>query len=138
MTRLFICCLFLLTTNVSKAQSSQKRDSTGVEISDKTFTLVEVESTFPGGNQAWVEFLGHDLIYPKKAVRKKIEGQVVARFIVDIDGSLTDIEVVSGPPELSDVVINALKKSPAWNPAYQNGKKVKSYKSLPINFKLPD
>jgi len=97
---------------------------------------LEIESEFPGGTIGWNRFLARTLVYPDKAIRKNIQGVVYARFIVEKDGSLSDIAIVSGPKELWPAVLDVLKQSPNWHPAVQNGKKVKSYKSQPFNFKL--
>ena len=134
MKRIMICSFFCLYAGLLKAQTIPQTDS--ALSAEKTFTKVEIESSFPGGNKGWSEFLGNTLVYPPKAVRKKIEGQVVARFIVATDGSLSDIEIVSGPKELWPAVIDALKQSPNWKPAFQHGKRVKSFKQQPFNFRL--
>lgn len=99
---------------------------------------MELESTFPGGVRGWNAFLSRTLVYPPKAVRKNIQGQVMAQFIVEKDGSLSNIEIISGPKELRNAVLDVLKQSPNWKPALQNGKKVKSYKKQPFNFKLKE
>lgn len=104
--------------------------------SDSVFTKVEVESDFPGGQQAWLQFLQANLEYPKKAVRKEIQGMVVLQFIVCTDGSVCNAEAISGPPELRKAALEALKKTPNWTPASQSGKLVKSYKKQPIIFRL--
>jgi protein TonB len=75
-------------------------------------------------------------VYPKKAERKKIEGTVVVQFIVDKDGTISNISAVSGPELLQEAATEVIKKSPNWTPASQNGRKVKSYKKQPITFKL--
>jgi len=103
---------------------------------DKTFTKVEIESEYPGGAAAWYRYLSKNLVYPDEAVSAEIQGQVVVRFIVDKEGNVSDVEAVSGPEELRDAAVRVIKKSGNWNPAIQNGRKVKSYKSQPINFKL--
>jgi TonB family protein len=97
---------------------------------------VEIESTFPGGNKAWANFLGTNLVYPKKAVRKRIEGTVLLQFIVDKDGAVSDLRALSGDPLLAEAALKAMAESPRWKPAMQNGKLVKSYKKQPIVFKL--
>ena len=137
MKRIVICIFFCLSAGLLKAQTATQADSV-VKIGndEMIFAKVEIESSFPGGNKGWSVFLGNTLVYPPKAVRKKIEGQVVARFIVDTDGSLSNIEIVSGPKELWPAVLDALKQSPNWKPAFQHGKKVKSYKQQPFNFRL--
>src|SRR5450432_2877080 len=135
MKRIIIIGMLMLTIFSGKAQSSPKGDTTK-KTELLTFEKVEIESAFPGGTKGWYDFLYSKLVYPKKAVRKKIVGQVVAKFIVEKDGSLSNIEIVSGPPELGQAVLDVLNQSPKWTPAVQNGKVVKSYKSQPINFSL--
>jgi protein TonB len=97
---------------------------------------IEIESEFPGGAKAWLQFLNEHLTYPKKAVRKRIEGTVLLQFIVDKDGSISDLKALNGDPILIEAALNAMKDSPNWRPAVQNGKRVKSYKKQPISFKL--
>src|SRR5450432_1374310 len=103
---------------------------------DKTFTKVEIESEYPGGIAAWYRYLSKNPVYPDEAVSAEVQGQVVVRFIVDKEGVVSDVEAVSGPNELRDAAVRVIKKSGSWNPAIQNGRKVKSYKSQPVNFKL--
>ena len=61
---------------------------------------------------------------------------VVLQFIVNKDGSLSDVEAISGPPELRKAAVDAIKKSPRWIPGEQSGKVVRSYKKQPIVFRL--
>jgi periplasmic protein TonB len=103
---------------------------------DKTFTKVEIESDYPGGFAAWQRYLNKNLVYPDDAINAEIQGQVVVRFIVDKEGNVSDVEAISGPQELRDAAVRVIKKSGQWLPAVQNGRKVKSYKSQPINYKL--
>jgi periplasmic protein TonB len=97
---------------------------------------VEIESQFPGGPTAWLAFINSHLEYPKKAARKKIEGTVMLQFIVDKDGSISDLKALSGDPLLAEAALKAMADSPRWKPAVQNGKLVKSYKKQPVVFKL--
>ena len=135
MKRIFTVAILTWSVLSGNAQSSTQEDS-AKKTTLRTFDKVEIESEFPGGTKAWYEFLSSKLVYPKKAYRKRIEGQVVAKFIVEKDGSLSNLEIVSGPPELWQAVMDVLLQSPKWTPAFQNGKVVRSYKSQPINFKL--
>lgn len=95
-----------------------------------------VESSFPGGDPAWNKFLAHNLVYPDKAIRKKVDGTVVVQFIVDKDGSIYDIKAISGPKLLQDAAMDVIRNSPKWKPAIVKGVKLKSYKKQPITFKL--
>ena len=100
------------------------------------FTKVEVESEFPGGQQAWSNYLFKTLKYPQPAINANKQGTVVIQFIVDTDGKISDVEAISGPKELQAESIRVIKESGNWVSAVQNGKKVKSYKRQPITFKL--
>lgn len=137
---LAFCC------NNGYAQSTDNHDSTRNNASGKQIVLgsadtttllkVEIESEFPGGPQAWLRFLNANLVYPDKAVKKKIQGTVLLQFIVDKDGSISDLKALSGPPLLAQAALEAMQHSPHWHPAVQNGKRVKSYKKQPIVFRL--
>lgn len=109
---------------------------TQIDTSSKTYTKVEIESEFPGGPKAWFKFLSEHLVYPKKAIRKKIEGTVLLQFIVDKQGNITDLQALSGDPILQEAALKAMAESPKWVPAVQNGRVVKSYKKQPIIFKI--
>lgn len=97
---------------------------------------VEIESEYPGGITAWQRFLNRNLHYPQDAVDNEIQGTVVVQFIVDKEGNVSDVEAVSGPPELKAEAVRVIKKSGKWTPAIQNGRKVKSYKKQPIGFRI--
>jgi protein TonB len=136
--------LFCIYNCGAQTATAQKQVDTTVTIDtaltardiDKAFKKVEIESKFPGGERAWINFLQENLTYPKKAVRKKVQGTVVLQFIVDRDGTVSDIEAISGPEELQQGAIDVLKKTPNWIPATQGGRKVKSYKKQPIVFRI--
>ncbi|THU33502.1 energy transducer TonB [Niastella caeni] len=133
-------------------QASAQNDSTKKQVittvkSDTTqktrnaegaLLKVEVESEFPGGIQGWQTFLHKNLTYPKTAISKRIQGMVILRFIVCTDGTVCDIEAISGPEELRQSAIDVLKKTPNWIPAMQDGKQVKSYKKQALYYLLDD
>lgn len=103
---------------------------------DKTFTKVEIESSYPGGAAAWTRYLLKTLRYPQEAQDNEIQGTVVVQFIVDKAGMVSSVEAISGPSELRDEAVRVIKKSGQWTPAVQNGRQVKSYKKQPIVFRL--
>jgi protein TonB len=103
---------------------------------DKTFTKVEIESSYPGGAAAWQRYLNRNLRYPQDAIDNEIQGAVVVQFIVDKEGNVSEVEAISGPNELRDEAVRVIKKSGKWTPAVQNGRQVKSYKKQPIVFRL--
>lgn len=103
------------------------------------FIIVEDMPIFPGGNDEMFKFIDKQLIYPSSAMKNKIEGMVVCNFIVEIDGSISDITVVrSISDELDKEAIRIIKSFPKWIPGKQGGKAVKVKFTLPIKFTLPN
>lgn len=138
---LAFCCNNLQAQTGNKPPDSLTRKASTMQVvmpngDTATFTKVEIESEFPGGAQAWQQFLGANLVYPEKAIKKIIQGTVVLQFIVDKDGSISDLKALSGPDILKQAALAAMQHSPRWIPAVQNDKPVKSYKKQAINFKL--
>ena len=109
-----------------------------VEDWDRTFTKVEIESEYPGGQSAWRRYLNKTFRYPQQAVDDGIQGTVVVQFIVDKEGVVSDVVAISGPTEggLREEAVRVIKRSGKWTPAIQNGRHVKSYKKQPITFRL--
>jgi len=105
---------------------------------DSVFMKVEIQSSYPGGDEAWKRFLIKNLSnnYPQEAADRGIQGKVVVKFIVDKKCNVSNVEAVEGPRELYDLAIKVIKKSGKWEPAQQNGQIVNSYKSQPIVFSL--
>jgi len=105
---------------------------------DALFRKVEIESSFPGGTQAWARFLNKNLHYPDEGMSNGVEGTVMVQFIVDKDGHISDAVAISGPEQggLREEAIRVIKKSGQWTPAVQNGRYVKSYKRQPVIFRI--
>jgi N-acetylmuramoyl-L-alanine amidase len=99
-------------------------------------TQAETTAEFPGGQNAWRNFLIKNLNYPAAAEKKELQGEVIVAFIVRKDGSLADIHAISGPVELRPSSVAVIKNSGKWIPAMNNGLVVESYKRQPINYKL--
>ena len=104
---------------------------------DETHWVVEEMPVFPNGQAALLRFLTTNLNYPPDAVQKNIQGQVVCQFTVNKDGSISDIEVVSGVnPSLDKEALRVLQMMPHWTPGKRQGKTVKVRYTLPIDFRL--
>ncbi|MDF2187479.1 energy transducer TonB [Paraflavitalea sp. CAU 1676] len=118
---------------------SSKGDTVYVDAKDTmVFRKVEVESTFQGGMPGWTRFLIKNLRYPDTAIRQKIQGDVMLQFIVCTDGTVCDVQAISGHEVLRAAALEAIKKTPNWTPARKDGKNVKSFKMQPISFRLPE
>jgi protein TonB len=102
------------------------------------FAAVEVLPTFPnGGDAGFGKFLGREIQYPAQAKENNITGRVIVSFIVETDGSLTDIKVLRDiGGGCGEEAVRVLKKSPKWKPGMQNGRPVRVAYTCPIAFSL--
>lgn len=110
------------------------------ENPDSVFLSVQIESSYPGGIEAWRRFLIKNLSnnYPPEAAEAGIQGKVVVMFIVDKEGNVSDVHAIEGPKELHELAMKVIKKSGKWQPAQQNGRIVNSFKRQPIIFTIAD
>ncbi len=105
---------------------------------DKTFYKVEEDAKFPGGKDAWLKFIS-------KAINKDLDalqiegktGTCILQFIVDTNGEVSAVEALTMQgTKFAQVVTDAVKNGPKWEPATQNGKKVKAYRKQPVTFQI--
>jgi periplasmic protein TonB len=106
------------------------------EHADENICPVLPTAEFPGGTAAWHQFLQQTLTYPETAIDADIQGTVIVQFVVNTDGTLSNIEAIHGPDELKESAVEVLKKSPNWIPADINGRNIKGHIKLPILFRL--
>jgi protein TonB len=107
------------------------------EKEDEIFMVVENQPEPEGGMAAFYKYVGKEMDYPKQARRMGVEGRVFMQFVVDKDGSLTDIKVLKGIGSGCDEeAIRVLQAAPKWKPGKQRGRPVKVRMSIPIVFKL--
>ncbi|MES2378566.1 MAG: TonB family protein [Bacteroidota bacterium] len=102
------------------------------------FSQVEKQPGFPGGLQAFGQYLANNIKYPTVDKENKTEGRVIVTFVVETDGTLSELKAVRSPSEtLSAEAIRVLLRSPKWNPGIQKGRQVRVSYTVPIAFKLP-
>lgn len=108
------------------------------EIEDpQIYVRVEKKAAFPGGQAELNKYLSKAINYPEDASDNGIQGRVIVSFVVNTNGSIVDVEVLRGVhPALDKEAMRVVKAMPAWTPASNQGKKVRSKFTLPINFKL--
>ena len=103
----------------------------------KIFEVVEQMPSFPGGDAALMQFLSKNIKYPVVAEENGIQGRVIATFVIERDGSITDVKVVkSVDPSLDKEAIRVLKSMPKWIPGKQNGSAVRVKYTVPVTFRL--
>ncbi|MGN1263964.1 MAG: energy transducer TonB [Prevotella sp.] len=107
------------------------------ETNPLNFRIVEDLPEFPGGPIAFMKWLTENLQYPASARREKVQGRVVAQFIVDSDGSITDLKIVTSlNPACDKEALRVLGKMPEWKPGKQNDSPCRTMVAIPIVFKL--
>jgi protein TonB len=107
------------------------------ENPNQIFTAVEQQPTFPGGDGGFNKYLSKSIRYPAIARENNVQGRVILTFVVEKDGSLTDIKVLrSLGSGCDEEAIRALKASPKWKPGIQNGRPVRVQYSVPVSFAL--
>ena len=103
------------------------------------FQVVEKMPSFLGGDEALFKFLKDNVKYPAEAMKNNIQGRVICSFVVNKDGSLSDVEIIRGTDQYLDAeAVRVIKSMPNWTPGMQKGKAVSVKYTLPINFKLDD
>ena len=106
-------------------------------IDTTIYTTVEKMPTFPGGEFKLYEFLAMNIRYPQRAREDGYSGTVYVRFVVEPDGTITNIEVAKGVGGgCSEEAVRVVKMMPNWIPGEAFGKKVRVTYTLPINFRL--
>jgi len=112
-------------------------DEKPAEEETKIFDVVEQMPTFPGGDAALMKYLNDHIKYPVVAEENGIQGRVICTFVVERDGSITDVKVMkSVDPSLDKEAIRVLKSMPHWIPGKQNGSAVRVKFTVPVTFRL--
>ena len=107
------------------------------EEETKVFDVVEQMPSYPGGQGALMQYLASHIKYPVVAEENGIQGRVICTFVVERDGSITDVKIArSVDPSLDKEAIRVVKSMPNWIPGKQNGSAVRVKYTLPVTFRL--
>lgn len=121
-------------TNTTSTSES-KMESTETEV----FSIVNKMPRYYNGDKALAEFISKQIRYPIEARQQGIEGRIICSFVVGIDGSISNIEVVQGlNPQLDNEAMRVLGLMPKWIPGENNGEKVNVKCLLPIDFAIDE
>lgn len=153
---LFVACQPTTTENDSDSTDSQTLEATEIQKettftpteavsenieknTETVFTVVEESAMFPGGQDELIKYLALNIQYPKQARVRGVEGLVYVSFVVEKDGSLTDIKLLrdigSG---CGQEALRVVKEMPKWRPAKLKGETVRMQFNLPVKFTLAD
>ena len=124
-------------------ESNEDFDLSGViedivdEVPEEVLDFVEEMPSFPGGIQAFYQYVSKNMDYPARARRMGIEGKVFVQFIIDQQGNIVEATAVKGiGAGCDEEAVRVLEGAPQWNPGKQRGRAVKVRMRLPISFKL--
>ena len=129
MSLMATCCLTtVLAQKTVVSQKDQKEDP---------FNVVEDMPEFPDGIEAMIQFISNNIQYPADAQKQKVDGRVLVNFVVEKDGSITEVKVIKPTfPSLDAEAVRVVKAMPKWKPGYQKGQAVRVQFTMPINFSL--
>jgi len=123
---MMLVLLFSFTTSTAQTKKN-----------DMVFDVVEVMPQYPGGPIAMLKYIMENIKYPEQAIKEGIQGRVTVRFIVEKDGSISDVRpVLSVHPLLNKEAVRVVESMPKWSPGKQNGKPVRVRFNVPVMFKL--
>lgn len=115
---------------IAKASVEEAIDTPPVSSAEKM-------PEFVGGETALYDFLENELKYPKDALKKRKSGIVLIEFVVNVDGTVSDVKALTSVfPSIDKEAIRVIRKMPKWIPGEQDGEKVKCYFNIPIRFSL--
>jgi len=123
-----------LTLTLTQEPTKQNPDK-----DDEVLVIVDVHPKYPGGDEARLLFIRENIKYPKEAKDKGIQGTVYVNFIVEKDGSISNVNVARGVNKLlDDEAVRVTKLMPKWTPGKQKGEVVRVSFNMPIRFTLSD
>lgn len=129
-------CFLLLLMATGFAATAQTGGA-GAAADEEVFQVVEQNPEFRDGMEGLYQYLATNITYPAEAKAKKIEGKVFVSFVIEKDGTVSNVRTIKSPdPLLTAEAERVVKAMPKWKPGKQNGKKVRVQYTLPITFKL--
>jgi periplasmic protein TonB len=119
------------------APKEEKKQVIEQEVKPEPFTVVEEMPGFPGGDAEMYKFITTTIKYPEEAKELGIQGKVFVNFVVEPDGSISDVRLIRGiGGGCDEEAIRVIKAMPKWIPGKQRGVPVRVYFNLPIKFTL--
>lgn len=135
---LFTITILFVSLKLVFAQESPKK-----EVEDEIRIIADENAEPEGGMEVFYGHIGENLKYPQKAKEEGIEGKVYVQFIVEKDGSFSEIKAIKGlHPDCDEEAIrifteyNENKNAPKWKSAKERGKPIRQKVVIPINFKI--
>jgi hypothetical protein len=135
--KLIACTILILCSAMVHAQVPPPPLSDTAKTDDRIFTKVDIEAAYPGGDEAWRNFLQKNLNADIPVDNNSPAGKytVIVKFVVSRDGSLSDVQAETNVGYgMEQEVLRIIKKSGAWSAAVQNKRTVNAYRRQPVTF----
>lgn len=133
--RIFLLLFVLFGLNMFFAVNAYSQEQTE---DDEIYLKVDKQPEFPGGKTALDRFIKNNLRHPLTIGGRDIRARVVCEFVVNKDGSVTDIEILrSNYPPMNNEVLRMLREMPKWEPALLKEQPVRVRYTLPVNIHIP-
>ena len=101
------------------------------------YQVVQFMPEFPGGMVELMNYISSNVRYPADALAAGIEGRVTTMFIIERDGTLSNVQILRGiNPSLDAEALRVIRSMPTWKPGYQNDKPVRTRYTVPVNFRI--
>lgn len=126
-----------LNKQYAAMNGSQASGSAPTTDNSQVFKVTDEKPEFVGGSTALINYLSNNVVYPPVAIQNKIQGRVIVLFVIEKDGSVSNVRVGKGVDPLLDAeALRVVKAMPSWIPGKVNGKPVRTQYALPITFRL--
>jgi TonB family protein len=121
----------------NKTKTATPANTEKIAFKEPVYTVVEKQPAYPGGDEARIAFLGQNIRYPEQAKKNGVQGKVFVTFVVETDGSISNVKVLRGiGGGCDEEAVRVIKMMPKWSPGLQEGKAVRVQFNLPIKFTL--
>ena len=131
------------TEDLQQGQVASNRNTPPVAVEQKVETkvvdnaVVDVPASFPGGDAALRQFIAKNTVYPEIAIEQGLQGTVILRFKVDVDGSVSTVSVKKSlSRECDKAAMDVFRKLPKFTPAKTNGHPVPVWFTMPVKFAI--
>lgn len=132
-----ICLFSLINMPINISASQNKIIILQDKNENKVYERVEYMASYQGGTDAVFEFISKNIRYPKDALDAQIQGIVICEFIINKDGSFSDVKIKrSIHPALDKEAVRVIKSFPKWTPARNGGETVRVRYTLPVSFRI--
>ena len=132
-----ICLMVSLVMSISVFALSASQKQNPQQSDDKVYERVEVMPSYPGGVDGIMSFISKNIRYPQDAKDAGLQGIVICEFVINKDGSFSNMKVKRGvSPSLDQEAMRVIKSFPKWKPGTNGGKPVRVLYTLPVAFRI--